>query len=999
MDPLSIIGGFAATAQIAGGIVQMIKNLNDARIRFKAADTTIKLLVSELLSVKAAVGQIEDWAKYNSGESAMPLELVEAFKVSFEACHLAMEILAGEVVALVSRNPFLARAGIAWNEATMKEHADRLRSQVSALQLLIQAVHCHNPRQQKDLMEKPKNRSIIQQVADDTSTLRASRRHSQFATLGSGPPTIISNTNSTVGSTIFDMDQDLVNTQPYQRARKHQQSKSFNSHSHNPFLRPSTLENVRRPESPRSESITPESPHSVFPTGPPPTSPTIITTSTEESRADSGFYDQDAAIVNPERYREAISRTRAQHNRNSNNMTRSVSDPQSQQPEELSNGRSDKDQLTPMERFRGERFKPPPSSFDPIESHQPVRPMRHVSVSDSNIYKSKGSLKSPIDVKRSPWGTLRRLTSRAALASSSSSLALSPGSTSSASLRPSPRSVKRRSEPNIHQSIDFTTEDGLSAPLIVRAAQSGSRMEIDRLLEQHVDIEERHAGSGRTALAVASHCGNDDVVAVLLYHRAQVEATDVLGMAPLHLAAIRGHYRAMQFLLRDHADVDACAMDNKTPLRLACDGGHLACVELLLEHRAKVNARDQHMVTALHAAAKIGDVQIVELLIQNGADKEAKDAILMNAMHYAAEGDYDDVVEKLLSYRADIESIGAQGKSPLSCACASGAHQTAALLIARKANHKHKADGDMTPLHFACQHDRADTADLLLLQKRVSIDARDSDGRTPLHLAAINKSFSAAELLLRRGAAIEAQCHRTLRPIHYACDKMDQTMLGLLLGSGAFIEAATHEGWRPIHFAAGRGSEVLVDTLARKGAQIDIRNIAGERALCIASARGHLSVVKVLLRSGSAMRLRVPKGPSLEDSPLCKAARYGHVDVVAQLLKRGASFSQPDEANWSPLRYAAYYGHAQVVEVLMMAGASCVKSSEISRSSGESVGGAARFGFADDVDPARRAEVMQWLNIAEERERTQPRRVGEYDPFLTIPTANGGRGREIYEVG
>jgi ankyrin repeat protein len=991
MDPLSIIGGFAATAQIAGGIVQMIKNLNDARGRYNAADTTIKLLVAELLSVKAAVGQIEDWAKYNSAESAMPFELVEAFRVSFEACHLAMEILAEEIAALVSRNPFLAKAKVAWNEALMKEHADRLRSQVSALQLLIHALQCHNSRQQKDLLEKPTNRSIIQQVADDTSTLRASRTHSGFAKLGSGPPTIVSNSNSTVGSTVFDMDLELLKTQPYQRAIEHQQAKlnlEAQSHqSHNPFLRRSASDNTRRIESPLR----------VVTTHPPPTSPTIITTLTDESRVDSGFYDQDADIVNPDRYREAISKTRAQHN---NTITRSVSDPQSQQLEEPNRGRIGNDQLTPMERFQGERHRPPPSLFDPMESHLPMRPKRHhFSASDSNVYQTMNSPKTSADVKKSPWGTLRRLTSRAALPSPNSSLTLSPGSTSSSNLRLSPRSVKRRSEPNIYQSIDFTSEDGLSAPMIVRAAQSGSRMEIERLLEQHVDIEERHAGSGRTALAVASHCGNDVVVAVLLHHRAQVESRDASGMTPLHLAAIRGHYQAMQFLLGDHADVDVRASDDKTPLRMACDGGHLACVELLLEHRAKVNARDQHMVTALHAAAKIGDVQIVELLIQNGADKEAKDANLMNAMHYAAEGDYDDVVEKLLYHKADVESIGAQGKSPLSCACASGAHQTAALLIARKANIKHRADGDMTPLHFACQHDCADTADLLLLQKRISIDARNSDGRTPLHLAAMNRSFSAAELLLRKGAAIEAQCNRGLRPIHHACDKMDQTMLGLLLGCGATFEASTPMGWRPIHFAAVRGSEVVIDTLVRKGAQVDVRNSSGERALCIASARGYLGAVKALLRGGSLMRLRVPKGPSLEDSPLCKASRHGHVDVVTELLRQGASVSHPDEANWSPLRYAAYYGHPQVVEVLMMAGASFVKSNGILGSSGESMGSATQFGFADEVDPARRGEVMQWIQSAEKREKSQPRRVREYDPFLTIPAANGGRGREIYEVG
>lgn len=978
MDPLSAIGGLASIAQIAGGILLITKNLNDARKRYKAADTTIKLLIAELLSIKAAVSQIEDWARYNSEECAMPLELVDAFKISFEACHLAMEILADQVAKLVSNNPFVVKAGVAWNEATMKDHADRLRSQVSALQLLIQAVHCHNPRQQRDLLETERSRSIIQQVVDDTSTIRAGQGRS---VVGSDPPTIASNRNSTIGSTIFDMDPELVNTSPYRRARKHQQSNSFDIQAENPFRKDN-----------RSASI----PIPSMPSRAPPTTPTIVTTSSEESKVDSGyqaFYDQDADIVNPERYRETISKTKAQRESN-NPIARSVSDPLVRPFDEPKEHHSE-DQLTPMERFR---FKPPPSTFDPIESHHGLRPMRHVSLPEPAVYRSPS--KSPTETpKRSPWGTLRRLTSRATLSPSSPS-PLSPGLSSSSGLRlPIPRTVKRRSEANIHQSIDFTSQDGLTAPPIVRAAQSGSRVEINRLLEQSVDINARHAQSGKTALAVASHCGNDDVVAVLLHHRAQVDTQDVLGMTPLHLSASRGHYKVMEYLLRDYADVDTCTLDGRTPLRLACDGGHLTCVELLLEYRAKVNARDEKMVTALMAAATIGDVQIIELLIQNGADKEAKDASLRSAMHYASENDYDGVVEKLLDFKTDIESTGSQGKTPLCCACASGSHQTAALLISRKANTRHQADNNFTPLHFACLYDRADTAELLLQQKRVAVDARNNEGQTPLHLAAMNKSFSAAELLLRRGAAVEAVCHRTLRPIHHACDKSDHNMLGLLLGNGASVEAATHEGYRPIHFAAGRpGSETVISTLLRKGAQVDARNNAGDRALCIAAARGQMQAVKVLLQHRSAVSLRLPKSPSLQDSPLCKAARSGFGDVVSELLRQGASVDQSDESNWPPLRYAAYYGHPHVVEVLLMAGASLRKNTGLLESSGEYVGGTAQFGFADGVSAARKAEVMQWLESAAQRKTTQPRRLDEFDPYLTIPTTNGGPVREIYEV-
>jgi hypothetical protein len=37
-------------------------------------------------------------------------------------------------------------------------------------------------------------------------------------------------------------------------------------------------------------------------------------------------------------------------------------------------------------------------------------------------------------------------------------------------------------------------------------------MEIEPLLEQRADVKKRHEGSGRIALAVASHYGNNNII-------------------------------------------------------------------------------------------------------------------------------------------------------------------------------------------------------------------------------------------------------------------------------------------------------------------------------------------------------------------------------------------------------------------------------------------------------------------------------------------------------
>ena len=783
------------------------------------------------------------------------------------------------------------------------------------------------------------------------------------------PPTIISHPESTIDGAVFDVDGDIVNTAPYRRAWEHNVSKkkegSANrsaSDATNPFRR----------------------------------IPLTLVTGAESS-ADSGFYDQDADIVNPDAYRQAMAHSKS--NEKPNMTHRSVSDSAQYkhrtvaQPERASvpalgslDTDESKDQLSPMERFRSERWqKPQPYRIDSpeifVSDREGGRPRRHISSASDSAIPQQFALPTR-EVKKSLWGSIKKMPSRAGLTSPSQQRT---ASSPIGSLGPplGTRRVKRRNELNVHTSIDFGSSEGLSAPAIVRAAQSGSRMEIELLLEQRADIEECHESSKRTAIAVAAHCGNDDVVFSLLRHGARIDVPDASSMMPLHLAASRGHYRVVRYLIDGHADVDALGPDDKTPLRLAADNGHFEVAELLLQYQAKVNARDRRNFTALHAAAKIGDDAIVNLLLRYGADFEAKDGELMTALHLACEENNEAVVEALLANRADLEALGKESMTPLLCACRAGARQITSILLDRKANLKHKGEGDMTSLHWASYDGHAEVADLLL-QKKAAIEAKTSDGRTALHIATMTKNFAVAELLVRKGAAVEAQCRRSLRPIHYACENADPVLVQLLLSSSAQIEAATQlDLLRPLHMATIRDSSAVVEMLLKKGAVVDARNAAGDRALSLACTLGLLDLVRILLSRGAAMRARAPKGSSQEDSPLCKAAGHGHLSVVLELIKKGASVRETDEANWQPLRYAAFYGHTDIVGALLQKGASVVSLDSIDE--GDLRTTTSKLIFAPDVNQGRRKAVLDLLNAAEIKERTEPQRLSVHDPYLTVP--------------
>jgi ankyrin repeat protein len=540
------------------------------------------------------------------------------------------------------------------------------------------------------------------------------------------------------------------------------------------------------------------------------------------------------------------------------------------------------------------------------------------------------------------------------------------------------RRGRRRSDNDISRSVDLTSNPADSVPPIVRAAQEGSVREIEELLDQGADIEQPTSATRRTALAVAAHCGNDDIVAVLLQYRASLQVVDAFGMTPLHLAASRGHYRVVEQLLHDHAEIDCLTPDRMTPLRLASDEGYEEVAMLLLHRNAKVNARDRQQLTPLHAAAKAGDATMVDILVANGADVEAKDANFMAAIHYAAEAGHTPIVETLLSKKSNVECLGKASVTPLMFACASGHKEVVKLLIKKKASLKQKADGDMTALHWASYNGHAEIVDLLL-QRRSAIEARTSDGRTPLHVATLSRSFATAELLVRKGASVEAQCSNMARPLHYACESGELATVQLLISSGANMEAENQVGRRPLHIAALQGSKEIAELLVSKGAFIDVRDSVGERPLCLASANGHLELVQSLLDKGAAMRSKFKDGQSHEDSPLCLAAKYGHLSVVLELLARGASVRQRDEQNWPPLRYAAFFGHPDVVEILLESGASI---GGISSGSWGFNMTAERIGFANSgISEEKKQRVLELLHIAETREKAQQPNAE------TVPTA------------
>ncbi|KAI4249000.1 MAG: hypothetical protein L6R42_009116 [Xanthoria sp. 1 TBL-2021] len=225
MDPASILGLIATAGTVASAITKTIRDLSDLRAQYTDSNLRIRLLIKELSTIKSSLNQINDWAHFLD-DNHNQAELKDALQVALDGVELAMGALAEEVQALVQDTSahnnvdltFRGKTKYAWNEQNMREHENRLRAQVSALQLLLQASQCASRPEQSELLRAPQNRRIIQKVAEDSVTLRAS-----MSTAGSrrSAPTITTADDITTEDKVFDWDDDIVNAATYRRALHH----------------------------------------------------------------------------------------------------------------------------------------------------------------------------------------------------------------------------------------------------------------------------------------------------------------------------------------------------------------------------------------------------------------------------------------------------------------------------------------------------------------------------------------------------------------------------------------------------------------------------------------------------------------------------------------------------------------------------------------------------------------------------------------------------------
>jgi 26S proteasome non-ATPase regulatory subunit 10 len=140
-------------------------------------------------------------------------------------------------------------------------------------------------------------------------------------------------------------------------------------------------------------------------------------------------------------------------------------------------------------------------------------------------------------------------------------------------------------------------------------------------------------------------------------------------ISSLEQAISRAHTDTIKSLIAHGEDINALNIRGHAPIHLATAKGNRDVVKLLLENGADVNvAGTESGCTSLHYAASLGYVDLCELLVRYGAEADAQTANRETPLHLAVARGHSEVLAILLKYHARLDIRDKNGMTPLQLA-------------------------------------------------------------------------------------------------------------------------------------------------------------------------------------------------------------------------------------------------------------------------------------------------------------------------------------------
>ncbi len=445
---------------------------------------------------------------------------------------------------------------------------------------------------------------------------------------------------------------------------------------------------------------------------------------------------------------------------------------------------------------------------------------------------------------------------------------------------------------------------------------------------------------GQTALHLAVLSKNKWGVETLAGAGVKLEARDVNGFTPLHLAAYVGDINIVNILLKYGADYKSKNDFGETPFIVCCG-------VLPLRHPKSTDI----LQPPSPVKTKSKGLEIMQKLISAGTDVSERDPLGNNGLHRACFTGLKSVIYWLIQHYPHLMwARNLQGQIPVEIAILNKRKLDSEWLKSGRLAHLHKQFVEMTnnrlslgkllvsagesevfrtlvakknrlayhtdahpmkdnPLHLAA---KLGNCDVLRIYTDLGLDinqcnaggnnpghlavyydqprflkkfkasggnllAKNRDGRTPLHLSATKQNLDAIHAIAVERLLLEVD-NRGDTPLHIAC------RYGIL----AVVEALwiphaqmNDDGNTPMHEAALHGREHIVRFLIQKSEDVEARNSFGQTPMMLAAQEGHAMVVSLLLNIGANVWAQDEEGETV----LHKAVFNHHLEVVQTLLQ------------------------------------------------------------------------------------------------------------------
>lgn len=477
-----------------------------------------------------------------------------------------------------------------------------------------------------------------------------------------------------------------------------------------------------------------------------------------------------------------------------------------------------------------------------------------------------------------------------------------------------------RFEPGYFKLVGFSSEiieaelnpDDAQIDELNKAVDSNAPNKVKELLDSNADVNARNV-LGMAPLHIAAQNGYIEMADLLVSHGAEINMRTPDDETPLYIAARKNYTALAEFLLAEGADPNTATAKGMVPIHGAAHQGNLEMAMLLLKNGTNVDAGLDQGGTPLYVAAGEGHTSLVRAFLQNGADANARNVADQTPLHIASQNGHLEIAKMLLGHGADFNAKAKSGSSPLHMAAGNGHAEVVRMLSEEGADVNAKDGDDFTPLHWAAQQGHPEVVEVLLAH-RADVNARSDSGHTSLHCAAKEGHAEVAKTLLARGADVSTENESGRTGLHLAAGQGHVEVAEVLLENGADVNAQDNQGWTSLHLAAFRDKLSISELLVNKKASVDARNFNGFTPLHTAAANGRMRLAAFLIANKADVDARCDS----DITPLYYAIHKGHEEMVRLLIEKGADVTVEFKGQ-TLLNLAHSGGHADIVKLLTKA--------------------------------------------------------------------------------